>query len=92
MNEENLARVTVVLSRRTADQLRSLSRRLGVSASSLVREVITEPIEMVAASLGEVPEKPTAEDAQRFGQQMLEFVDAHVEEMRAEVNKGVRRE
>lgn len=91
MNEKNLARVTVVLSRRTADQLRSLSHRFGVSASALVREAITEPVEIMAAALSDVSDRPTKEDAERFGQQMLEFADVQLEEMRVEVGKGVQR-
>jgi len=92
MNEKNLARVTVVLSRRTAEQLRYLSRRMGVSASALVRESISEPIDQLASCMADVPTAPTAADAEAFGQRMLQFVDAEVADLRAEVNKGAHRE
>jgi hypothetical protein len=65
MNSEELARTTFVLHRDTHEQLNAISRHLGVSRSSLVRDVLTEPVAMMAKWMGSVPAEPTPEDIGR---------------------------
>jgi predicted transcriptional regulator len=59
MNTTLLARTTFVLDRATHDQLDFISRRMKVSRSELVREVLAEPVALMAKWVESVPEHPT---------------------------------
>ena len=48
MNTTELARATFVIDRPTAAHLAYISRAMGVSRSELVRDVLREPIELMA--------------------------------------------
>lgn len=76
MNAETLARTTFVLEKRTAEQLAYLSHRMGVSRSSLVREVLTRPVEQMAAMMGKVPDNPTPADVRQLA---IDGLDAAAE-------------
>lgn len=80
MNTANLARTTFVLDRATADQLGFLSRRMGVSRSALVREVLAEPIATLAKLVESVPEHPTPGDIRQLALAGLDAVNAATEE------------
>ena len=66
MNTAKLARATFVLDRETRDELAFISDRLGVSQSELVRDVLAEPVAMMAKWVRAVPDAPTADDAMRL--------------------------
>ena len=70
MNTAKLARATFVLDRETRDELAFISDRLGVSQSELVRDVLAEPVAMMAKWVRSVPDKPTEADATRVGETM----------------------
>ena len=65
MNTDNLARTTFVLERETSAQLDFISRRMGVSRSSRVRDVLREPVALMAGWVKSIPtDRPvTAGDA-----------------------------
>lgn len=65
MNTDLLARTTFVLDRATSDRLTAISRKLGVSRSSLVRDVLQEPVELMHRWVDSMPaEGMTPEAAQ----------------------------
>lgn len=86
MNTDNLARTTFVLDRDTSVQLDTISRRMGVSRSSLVRGVLREPVAMMAGWLDRLPtdRAVTPADATAFQDAMqldlVEFIERHVAE------------
>jgi hypothetical protein len=59
MNTDRLARTTFVLHRETHDQLDFISRRMKVSRSELVRDMLAEPIALMAKWVDSVPDQPT---------------------------------
>ena len=62
MNTDQLARTTFVLQRETHEQLNRISRRLGVSRSVLVRDVLAEPVALMDKWMASVPPDATADD------------------------------
>ena len=66
MNTAKLARATFVLDRETRDELAFISDRLGVSQSELVRDVLAEPVALMAKWVRAVPDAPTLDDATRL--------------------------
>lgn len=70
MNSEKLSRTTFVLNRETAEQLGYVSRRMGVSRSALVRDVLEEPVAMMAKWVSSVPADMTPADVERLTSQM----------------------
>ncbi len=78
MNNETLARATFVLDRRTAEQLAYISGRLGLSRSQLVRSVLADPVETMAAMMGRVPENPTEADLCQLALEGLDAFDQAV--------------
>lgn len=79
MNTDKLARATFVLDRATHDQLDYISRRMKVSRSELVRDVLAEPVAMMAKWVQATPEEPTPADAESIAAAMqldlVEFVE-----------------
>lgn len=92
MNSQKLARTTFVLERETHDQLNYIAQRMGVSRSELVRDVIAEPVAMMAKWVRSVPDQPTAEDAANSSDlmqlDMLDFLKVRVPEVGLEVSKS----
>ncbi len=80
-----------MLERETHDQLNYISRRMGVSRSELVRDVLAEPVAMMAKWVRSVPDEPTPEDADKSAGllqlDMLEFLTANVSEIGLRVVK-----
>ncbi len=64
MNTDMLARATFVLDRTTSERLGYISKRMGVSRSSLVREVLEEPIALMAKWVESVPDEPSQDQAE----------------------------
>lgn len=65
MNKDKLARTTFVLDRSTSESLSRVARRMGVSRSALVREVLTEPVEMMAKWVDDLPDEINGNSASR---------------------------
>lgn len=90
MNTQNLARVTFVLDRATAEDLSYLSRRMGQSRSSLVREVLASPISGMAEMLRGLPDNPSPSDVRQLALTGLDAVEGLVgpelEKLRALAN------
>lgn len=66
MNTERLSRHTFVLDRSVGADLVYLSDRMGVSRSSLVRELLTPALSDLAALLRSLPDQPTPADVEAF--------------------------
>jgi dolichyl-phosphate-mannose--protein O-mannosyl transferase len=85
MNTAKLARTTFVIDRTTHDQLNMISRRMGVSRSEFVRDVLAEPVAMMAGWVEAVPEKPTEADAAQLlltlRGDLGEFIASKVDEL-----------
>lgn len=64
MNKAKFTRATFVLARETSAQLDYISERMRVSRSELVRDVIAEPVALMAKWVKATPDAPTEEDAQ----------------------------
>jgi len=87
MNTDQLARTTFVLQRETHEQLNRISKRLGVSRSALVRDVLFEPVAMMAKWMDDVPPEPTPGDVElalgAMQGDLVEFIERHVAEITA---------
>lgn len=85
MNTDKLARATFVLHRETHDQLAMICNRMGVSRSELVRDVLTEPVAMMASWVCAVPEDPTEADKDQLllnlRDDMSKFLDERLGEI-----------
>jgi hypothetical protein len=90
MNSQKLARSTLVLDRSVHEDLSYLAHRFGVSRSSLVREVLSEPVTMMAKWARSVPAGVTpaglAEVTRMLDSEVADFVDLHTTKL--EVGNG----
>lgn len=68
----SLRRVTFVLQSETVEALTYVSDRTGASMSAIVREVLGQPIVMLAGALKGVPSDPDAAQFDLFRAQMVE--------------------
>ena len=75
MNTEKLARCTFVLDKDTAQHLAYLSQRFRRSRSDIVRDVLREPVEVMATLIRSLPEAPTEADLSQLMLTGLELVD-----------------
>lgn len=87
MNTDNLARCTFVLDRTTAHHLAYLSRRFQRSRSDIVRELLKEPIEVMAEFVQRVPDDPTPDDLRQLVLHGLEVVDQWADEARSSLRE-----
>ena len=88
MNKAKLARTTFVLDRETHDQLDYISRRMNVSRSELVRDVLAEPVAMMARWVQATPDVPTPADAESLlGEIQLDIAE-FVERKAGELGAG----
>jgi len=85
MNTDRLARTTFVLHRETHEQLNLIAKRMRVSRSELVRDVLLEPVAMMAKWAATLPANPTPADAERLTGEMqgdlVEFIERHSGEL-----------
>lgn len=79
MNTDALQRVTFVLDRATADRLAVIASRLGVSRSSLAREVLEEPIQLMHRWVTALPSEPTKAEADAMLRQVADDVEAFMD-------------
>lgn len=80
MNADKLARTTFVLDLDTHEKLQRISMRLGVSRSSLVRRLLTDPVHFMDAQLAKLPASNDVEmspsEAAAFSESLqLDLVD-----------------
>lgn len=79
MNTAKLARVTFVLDLETRDQLAFVCKRMGVSQSALARDILTEPVALMAKWVRDTPAEPTAADASLIGDviqgDLIDFIE-----------------
>lgn len=73
MNTDLLARTTFVLDLDTHEKLQRISVRLGVSRSSLVRRLLTDPVHFMDAQLAKLPVEA---DASMSPEEAAEFVES----------------
>lgn len=66
MNKAKLARSTFVLDRATHEDLAYIARRMKVSRSELVRDVLAEPVAMMAKWVRAVPDDPSKADVDQL--------------------------
>jgi hypothetical protein len=81
MNSQKLARATIVLDRRVHEDLSYVAGRMGVSRSALVRDVLSEPVALMAKWVRSVPDDVTpavlADLTQLMEGDITELVEAH---------------
>jgi len=78
MNTDKLARSTVVLDRSVHEDLSYVASRMGISRSALVRDVLSEPVTMMARWVRTVPDHVTPEEVAKLtamvDEEMGEFI------------------
>jgi len=97
MNTDELARTTFVLQRETHEQLSRVARRMGVSRSVLVRDVLAEPIALMAKWVDSLPpaevglsEADGQAVAETIQLDLVEFMERHAAELAA-LGEGIDR-
>lgn len=86
MNTDLLQRATFVLDRPTAERLSAISRRLGVSRSELVRDVLSEPIELMHRWLDMLPDGATPDQAKATLAQVAADVETFLDSKSAQLD------
>ena len=94
MNTAELARATFVIDRQTAAQLAYVSGLMGVSRSELVRDVLREPIELMAkwartaelarTSDGKIAASSAAVIGEEIQQDLVAFIERKAGELRSD--------
>lgn len=86
MNTDLLHRATFVLDRPTAERLSTIARRLGVSRSQLVRDVLLEPIELMHRWVTSLPDQPTEDQVQRLASQIDSDIEGWLDSKAAQID------
>ena len=73
MNADKFSRVTLVLDRRTDEQLHYLSRRTGGSRSEIVRNLLADPVDDLCKLMAMVPSDPKDVDLRQLAFAGLEL-------------------
>lgn len=89
---ENLRRVTFVLQSETVEALAYVSERTGTSMSAIMREVVSEPIVMLASAFRGVPEKPDEAQLDLFRAHMVQVLNGAIVESRDVLGADVGRD
>jgi hypothetical protein len=80
MNKTKWSRVTVVLDKKTGDEIRYVSAVTGTPVSEIVRDVISSPVAQLAGTLRELQADPSPERLEQLRSACGETVDsAHAE-------------
>ena len=85
----NLRRVTFVLDSDAAEAFRYVAARTKTSQSAIMREVVSQPIRMLAEALKGVPANPDAAQLDLFRVQMMRVVNGSLDEARDVLGPGV---
>lgn len=92
MNTDELVRATFVLRRDTGAQLAYIASRMGVSRSEVVRDVLAEPVALMAKWFAATPEEPTSADAERIQSvvqgDLVEFIERRAAAVQASKGGG----
>lgn len=74
-----------------AGNILSLSKRMGVSQSSIVAELLQEPVAAIAAIMDDLPPAPSPEDVKRARGRSLKLIeDAMHEAMSLAISEATR--
>lgn len=76
MNKTKWSRVTVVLDKKTGDEVRYISTVTGTPVSEIVREVVKDPVAHLAKLLTTLEQDPSAEALERLRLSSAATVDA----------------
>lgn len=88
----NMKRVSFTLPPEIDQDLSYVAKRLGVSRSSLVAEMLHEGLSFISAALRQLPENPTEADALRYRGDSKKIIDSRLEcarRMRDDLFSGV---
>ena len=77
-----MKRVSFTLPPEVDQDLTYVAKRLGVSRSSLVAEMLREGLSFVSASLRQLPERPDEADALRYRGESKKLIDSRLESAR----------
>ena len=80
--KEKMVRMSFTVPPSFRDDLRYVSRRLGISQSAVVSQVFGTAISDVSKALQEVPLQPTEQDAIHFRDSSVALVDKKLAEVR----------
>jgi hypothetical protein len=87
MNTAKLSRATFVLDRETHEELVYIAGRMGVTRSKLVREMVAEPVALMARWVRAVPEHVRPEDVAALerlvDEDLLELIEAKTRTLEA---------
>lgn len=78
----NLRKISITLDPSLVDDLDYLSKRLGVSRSAMISEILGEAIPPARKLLEQVPLNPTPNDVVRFRGESAEVVRARIESIK----------
>ena len=78
----NLRRVTFVLDLEAAEAFRYISQRTGTSQSAIMREVVSEPIRLLAQAMKGVPAQPNEAQLDLFRADMVRVLNGAIVESR----------
>jgi hypothetical protein len=84
--ERHQKKISITISPELVSDLDLISRRLGVSRSALISEILSEPVRAVAELFGSIPENPTPVDVLRFRGDSQGLVRERVEQLNALAN------
>lgn len=76
MNKTKWSRVTVVLDKKTGDEIRYVSSVTGTPVSEIVRDVISDPVAHLAGALRVLHQDPSPEALERLRLASSAAVDA----------------
>lgn len=79
----SLRRVTFVLQSETVEALSYVASRTGSSMSAIVRDVLGQPIVLLADAMKGVPERPDEAQLDLFRAQMVEVMNGQIVDARA---------
>lgn len=85
----NLRRATFVLPSETVEALMYVSERTGSSMSAIVRDVLGEPIVMLAGAMRGVPASPDEDQLDLFRTQMVGVVNGAIRDVVVVLGPGV---
>lgn len=78
----NLSKISITVPPELVADLDYVSRRLGVSRSALISEILPESLGIMRSMLEQVPLNPTPEDVLRFRGESAELVRGKIESLK----------
>lgn len=81
--ERHQKKISITISPELVSDLDFISRRLGVSRSALISEMLSEPVRVAAELFHTIPENPTPEDVLRFRGDSEDVVRGRIAQLNA---------